>query len=293
MIDPGPAALNAATAEFRQQPVPGITVLTTLGASFEQVAIRQGPGGYPALRKRLVRQALAYGIDRVEIARTIGALSGASAAARKPDDSFVYLPNSPYYQPNWERYRYRPALARRLLEQAGCRLGQDGIFSCAGTRLSLRFVTVAGVVARQRTVELATARLRRVGVEVKPVFAPVSALYSQILPSGDFDLALYGFGVGPSTRGPFDVFGCGGSNNVMGYCDRLMTRDLVQVDRIVDDRRRVGLLNRIDMRLAKAVPSIPLFQGTGLFAFRATVRGVVANGVGDFTWNAEDWWLAR
>ena len=79
----------------------------------------------------------------------------------------------------------------------------------------------------------------------------------------------------------------------MGYCDRLMTRDLVQVDRIVDDRRRVGLLNRIDVRLAKAVPSIPLFQHTGLFAFRATVRGVVANGVGSFAWNAENWWLDR
>ena len=91
-----------------------------------------------------------------------------------------------------------------------------------------------------RTVELAEAQLRRVGVEVMPQYAPPLILGGQILPSGDFDLALYGFGVGPSTRGPFDIFGCGGSDNVMGYCDRLMTRDLVQVDRIVDDRRRVG-----------------------------------------------------
>ena len=31
--------------------------------------------------------------------------------------------------------------------------------------------------------------------------------------------------------------------------------------RILDDKLRIGLLNKIDARLAKAVPAIPLFQG--------------------------------
>jgi hypothetical protein len=43
------------------------------------------------------------------------------------------------------------------------------------------------------------------------------------------------------------------------------------------------------VRLAKAVPAIPLFQLSGLFAFRADIRGV---GVGaSLMWNAENWWL--
>jgi hypothetical protein len=54
----------------------------------------------------------------------------------------------------------------------------------------------------------------------------------------------------------------------------------------------VRLLNRIDARLANAVPAIPLYQNTFLFAFKATIRGMVPNGACSFAWNAEDWWLA-
>ena len=84
-----------------------------------------------------------------------------------------------------------------------------------------------------------------------------------------------------------------GLQNYTGYCDRLVTRDLVEATQILDDSRRVGLLNRIDARLARAVPAIPLFQNTGLFALKGTVRGVVPNGVDSWAWNSEDWWLDR
>ncbi len=289
MIDPSPAGLDAAAAEFHRQPAPGIRVVSELCACIEFFHIRIGPGGHPALEKPLVRRALAYGIDRVAIARTIGGLSRASRAALEPSDSVVYVPNSRYYEPNWRRYRYRPAEARRLLEQAGCSLGRNDIYSCEGEPLVLRFVTAAGVETRERTVELAQAQLRRVGVDVRPVFVPPRTLFPEILPMGDFDVALFAFGV----EGPVDVYGCQRPLNYTGYCDRLVTRDLDQVTRILVESRRVGLLNRIDARLANAVPAIPLFQLGGFFAFKATVRGVVPNGPGFSFWNAEDWWLDR
>jgi peptide/nickel transport system substrate-binding protein len=205
----------------------------------------------------------------------------------------VFLANSPYYQPNWKRYRYRPAQARRLLEQAGCRRGQDGIYSCDGKRLSLRFVTTAGIEARERTLELVQQELRQVGVEVKPVYVLPTTFFTTVLGGGDFDVSLFTFSMGASTAGPADIFGCQQGGNITGYCDRLVTRDLVQATRILDAGRRIGLLNRVDGRLADAVPAIPLYQNKGLVAFRATVEGFVPNGAGLFTWNAEDWWLER
>ncbi|MBA2641591.1 MAG: ABC transporter family substrate-binding protein [Actinobacteria bacterium] len=293
MIDPGPAVLQAQALELHRQPARGIKVLSTLGNSLEHFEIRLGPGGHPALKSRLVRQALAYGINRVAIARAVGELTLASPAVRKPLDSVVFLANSPYYRPNWRSYRYRPDRARRLLEQAGCRRGTDGIYVCAGDRLSLRFAAPAGVERRELSVRLAQAQLRRVGVEVVPVFASPSILFSQILPSGDFDFIIFGWILGAITRGPAEIFGCQQPSNFTGYCDRLVTRDLVQATQILDDSRRVGLLNKIDARLANAVPAIPLYQGTGLFAFKKTVRGVVPNGAGFEAWNSEDWWLAE
>jgi ABC-type transport system substrate-binding protein len=293
MIDPGPAVLQAQARALQRQREPGVEVVPTLIDAYMNVVIRMDAGGHPALRRRAVRQALAYGIDRLAIARAIGELSGTRAAAGETNDSVVFLASSPDYRPNWRGYRYRPDLARRLLEQAGCHRGQDGMYSCDGEPLSLRMATSAGVLVRERTVELAQRHLARIGVEIKPVYAAPRIFFGQLLPTGDFDLAVFGWILGASTAGMSDVFGCQQISNFGGYCDRLVTRDLVQATRILDRNRRVALLNRIDARLARAVPAIPLFQGSGLVAFRTAVRGVVPNGAGWFTWNSEDWWLDR
>lgn len=153
--------------------------------------------------------------------------------------------------------------------------------------------TIAGIESRARTLELAQAKLRQVGVEARPAYAPFNVFFERIVPGGEFDLALFSPGVGASTTGPAEFLECGTPQNSSGYCDRLVSRDLDQATRILDDERRVALLNNVDVRLARAVPAIPLYQTKGLFALKASIRGVVPNGVGRFTWNAENWWLER
>ena len=290
MIDATFPIIQPAALELRQQPAPGIKVVSFPTESWEHVDIRIGPGGHPALKNPLVRQALAFAIDRVVIARAARKLLGETAPRSEPLDSVVFPSNSRYYRPSWNGYRYRPQEARRLLERAGCRRGAaDGIYTCAGERLSLRFVAPA-VERRIRIVQLAQAQLRQVGVEVIETYGPISTVFGQVLPNGDFDLIVYGWNGSASTAGPYDIFGCLRESNFTGYCDRLVTRDLRQATRILDDERRVKLLNRVDKRLAKAVPAIPLFQVSGLLALDTSIRGVNTNGF--LTWRAEDWWLA-
>jgi ABC-type transport system substrate-binding protein len=56
--------------------------------------------------------------------------------------------------------------------------------------------------------------------------------------------------------------------------------------------------NRIDRRLAAAVPALPLYQLPLTFVVRKGLHGVVPNGYTHLTsewsvWNAENWWLER
>ena len=88
-----------------------------------------------------------------------------------------------------------------------------------------------------------------------------------------------------------DVYGCGGAANYTAYCQRLVTADLNQADRILDDEQRARVLNRADRRLAKDVPVIPLYQPPAVTAYRATIRNVGRSAF-DLV-NAEDWWLAE
>ena len=143
---------------------------------------------------------------------------------------------------------------------------------------------------------VAQAQLREVGIEVVPVFGPPSAVLNSpdsLLVKGNFDVLLFSWVQLASTGGPADIFGCQQPLNFTGYCDRLVTRDLVNATRTLDLTRRVKLLNRVDVRLARAVPAIPLFQYTFLMARRTSVRGVVQNGVGSGFWDMENWWLAE
>jgi peptide/nickel transport system substrate-binding protein len=269
---------------------PGIRVLAGATGSWEHFDIRLGGKGHPALRSRLVRRALAYGVDREAL---VQALYGPAA---RPSDSAVFLTQSRFYRPRWDVYRYRPAEARRLLGQAGCRRGADGIYVCAGRRLSLRFVTTAGWPSRALELQLVQAQLRRVGVEVVPRFEPSETFLgstNSTLERGNFDVALFAWSAGASGISDVDIVGCKGPLNYTGYCDPEVTRDLRRSDLILDPRRRAALLNRVDEQLARDVPVLPLFQNVFPFAVRATIHGVIDNSFGGLTWNSEDWWLER
>lgn len=268
---------------------PRFRMVTTQRSAWEHYEIRVDQGGHPALEKKLVRQALAYGVDRVALVR---ALFGASAPPVL--NSTMYLSSEESYEPNWSRYRYDPARARRLLEQAGCSRGADGIYSCSGERLRLRFFTTAGVPPRARNLEVVATQLRRAGVEVVPVYAPNVPLFRTVLPAGDFDVALFNYSKSDPALHP-SPFRCGSSYT--GYCNRLVNADSDQLYRIVEPARRVAVANRIDRRVAADVPALPLFQLPLVYVVRKGLQGVVPNGFGSLTtanfWNAENWWLER
>ncbi len=267
----------------------GLRVLAAQGHGPEHFALRVGTGGHPALRDKLVRQALAYGIDRVSIFRQ---LYGDVDPKLRVLDNMLLSTQSSHYAPNWRRYRYRPALARGLLEQAGCRRDPGGLYECDGRPLSLRFVTSAGIPSRARALSLVQAQLGQVGVAVEQRFASRPTLFGQILPSGVFDVAFFSWIYSPESSGVKDVFGCQAVQNFMGYCQRHVTRELDQATRILDPARRAAALNRADRLLAKDVPVIPLYHGVGLAAHRTNLRGVVFNPVNHLD-GAENWWLER
>ena len=268
----------------------GIRVLADQGANWEHLDVRMATGGHPALESKRVRQALAYGIDRVALART---LNGHFEARYPPSDSAMFLTNSAHYRPNWQRYRYRPAEARRLLQRAGCRREPDRIYVCDGQRLSMRLTTVAGAPRRQQALELMQRQLKQVGIEIVPVYAPSNTLFGQILEDGNFDLALFSYIRYPDSPGTsVELYGCGGVQNFAGYCQRLVTSDLDQAQRVLNPARQADVLNRADAKLASDVPVIPLFENPQVVAHRTNVRNVRITAQLDPFVGVENWWLA-
>jgi peptide/nickel transport system substrate-binding protein len=258
----------------------------------EHLTFNVRSGGHPALSSTFVRQALAFGIDRAEIARVL--LADAPPRDRRPLDSTVLLPTERDYRPSWNGYRDAPGRARRLLEQAGCRRGSDDVYVCDGQRLSLRFLTTAGSPERAEILRLVQAQLRRAGVEVVPSFVPSPVLFGRILPAGAYDAALFAW-VTPGGGSTWPEADCWNTQNWTGHCARLVAREYQQVNLVLDPRQRAGVLNALDAQLARAVPVLPLVQAATRVAFRPHVRGLVIPGGSNvhFFQNSEDWWLAQ
>jgi peptide/nickel transport system substrate-binding protein len=288
---PGSSAPMSAELAAEARRIPGWRVVVWPTLFAEHLMFRAGPGGHPALRNRLVRRAIAYGIDRIALARQANADLGRLA---RPMDSTVFFADEPSYRPNWAGYRYDPRRARQLLEQAGCRRGADGIYSCGGQRLRLRFFTTAGNPQREQAVLGMKAQLRRAGVDLEATYSLPRSLFGTVLPGGNFDAALFSWGSGAPGGNVIPDVRCGDVQNWAGYCNRRTMRDVQAADRTLGQAERARVLNAVDAKLAADAAVLPLWQGVIRAAVRSPVRGFIGRGTQfNFYENTEDWWLAR
>jgi peptide/nickel transport system substrate-binding protein len=280
------------TREARQLAGLGIRVQFEVGPGWDHLEFRLGPGGHPALRNKLVRRAIAHAIDKAAL---LGAQVPPAYRRNAATDSAVFPTNSHYYRPNWNIYSYRPEKSRRLLEQAGCRLGEDDIYVCAGQRLSLRGFAIAGNAPHEASLRIISEQLRRAGIEVVHGFAALGQLFAQVVASRDFDLLYFAWVRSSDEPGMGPILRCGGTQNYTGYCQRLVDRDLDEAGRVLDVDQRARVLDRIDARVANDVPLIPLFHRPVIGAASGRLRGyaLVPSGPIDPFVGAENWWLAR
>ena len=136
------------------------------------------------------------------------------------------------------------------------------------------------------------SQLHKAGIEAELSYAPFTVLFQTLLPSGGFDAASFAWVNVTESSGYGGVYGCGGDQNWSGYCQRIVTDDLAQADRILDSEQQARVLNRADRLLATDVPILPLYQIPWVLAYKSTLRNVVPSPTNLF-WNAEDWWLDR
>ena len=107
-----------------------------------------------------MRRAIEWGVDRDGVNKTVfnGLMKTAWSPLMRPTLG---------YDPSTEKvYRYDPARAKQLLEEAGWRPGADGIREKAGQKLSLNFLII-GRTRDKAMAESIQASLRDVGIDIQ------------------------------------------------------------------------------------------------------------------------------
>jgi peptide/nickel transport system substrate-binding protein len=241
------------------------------------------------LRERAVREAIVRGVDRERIERDV------RGELHRPGDG-DRLPGQFAYDPSIRQAPYDPAGAARLLDAAGWRL-RDGVRVRDGVPLALELVGPAGAAGAERFDVQFAAALQRLGIrttiktyQYNLLFAPASD--GGILPSGRFDLELYGWQPGEDADHSY-LFRCDtrppNGENYSRICDpaidREAAREIASTDPNVQARADQAILRELDAQ------SDLLFLGfdrEALFV-RTRIEGFTPSVLGHHFWNVADW----
>jgi peptide/nickel transport system substrate-binding protein len=271
------------------------------GYFFEHMDIQFGPKGHPALKKKYVRQALITGINRAQIRQALYITPGLVASAKELPvlQSDIFKPFEPDYRPNWARWAFSQKNVIALMKKHGCTGGpskpsasNNDIWSCPGVgKLSFRFTTTSGNQLRALTFEIAQKQLKSVGIELIPRFGPSGTVFGQVLPSGDWDIFMFTWQGSPtSSATSFGLYGCGGDQNYMNYCNPKVSAMLRKAQFTPDPKARATILNNAEVLMADDVPSVPMFVRPGFLINNKRVSGTIINPTNQgSTWNVQSW----
>jgi peptide/nickel transport system substrate-binding protein len=228
-----------------------------------------------------VRKALSRAIDRQRVV-DIGLLGYSHPADGSGlSDAWADWRDPVVAADPWVTHDARAAAA--LLDEAGWRLGSDGVRHRDGRRLTLTLDVVSGWSDWVRAAQVIVRDLAQVGVVVELRAYEWSAWF-QRLQAGEFELAIacpslafsfdaptpyyaYRWILAPGALPPLGELA---ATNWNRFGDREADGLLAQLERTDDAAQQHELMRKVQARFAATAPAIPLFAGPLWGAFNSS-----------------------
>lgn len=255
---------------------------------------------HPVLYDLRVRQAIQLAIDKQLIVDTL--LNGQV----KPGTTVLPVGQFACPQPLSE---YNPEKAKALLEEAGWKVGADGIREKDGVKASLKFQTTSGNKLREDTQQVLVEMLKEIGIELRIENVPSDVLFAGwdnngLRKHGRFDIVMYttGPGIDPDSH----LFGNyhsariptaankGAGNNFSRYINPDVDAWIDEAAGITDVAQRRKLYCKVAEQINKDLPRIFLYERLLITGVRDEVQNFrVSPGPNDFTTGSANWWIKR
>ena len=290
------AAPQPQTSLTTLQGVKGLTYKVGAGLYLEHIDLQFGPKQSNALmRSPWMRQALMMGMDRQGL---VNALYKQIAPGLTPLNSLVYFQSSKDdYKAFFKKWDYNPTKAIALLKAHGCTGGPstptDGntsYFTCAGLPAKFAYTTASDNSRRVTRETIFKANLAAIGIQIVDNLIPASVMFGDtVLTAGNYDMMEFAWGgsVDPGGFGP--IWGCGGDQNFLGYCNRKATNYFDDAKTQLDATKRTNDFIQADKLMSNDVPSIPLYALPDVVTYKSGLKNIGNNPASGFTWNIEAW----
>jgi peptide/nickel transport system substrate-binding protein len=262
------------------------TVIQTTSAGYEALHFNQNN---PILKDVNVRKAISLAIDRqqlIQIARQ------GTATQLCTDHTSVYKPG---YQPDAQCPAFDLAQANKILDNAGWKLGSDGVRQKNGQRLEFKYSTTANNSWRESDEQINQANFRKIGIKVDIANYPATTFFSSFLSGGKpgtYDLAewssSYNYDANDASNFQCDQIG---TSNFNWYCNPQLDTLFAKEQQTTDVNQRQQVFNQIHAVLLQDLPMVTLFSPNDIsIAMKGTHNYKPGPFVASETVNIWDWW---
>lgn len=251
--------------------------------------------GKPMFQDRRVRQAIYVAIDKDAWINEVYYGIHKRTLSYLPPDHWAY--NRELKDPG-----YHPERAAALLDEAGWRVGADGIRQKDGVRLSFTNSTTAGNKQREQAQQLIQANLRKVGIDMRVKNMPASVVWGEYTTKSQFDTLMVGWD--PPLYPDPDYAARAASSQIpvkTGHGSNYVQYSNPVVDRLFDDgvreserEKRRAIYWKIQEALLEDLPFAPIFSYNNAYGATTTLLDYRPNPyVTENNWNCYAWRLAK
>jgi len=245
-------------------------------------------GKHPIFGDVKVRQALAHAID---VDATIkGAVFGEGARM----SSFL-IPTSWAHDKDIKPIEYDPELAAKMLDEAGWKVGSDGIREKDGVKFKFQLLTNQGNTRRTALGTIVKDELKQIGIDVDFQTIDFNVLIDR-QNAQTFDAVILGWRNGfpddPDVTQLFTSAGdkVGSGSNFTSYYNPKLEELNAQAKSLKGCKQddRAQLYHQMEKIFQDDMPYIPMYVINGQYAARSTVDGFdpYAN---QMYWNVDTW----
>jgi len=262
--------------------------------------------GAVLLKKNYFRGALAMSLNRQPVINTV-------YQGIVPKNKLKPLNN-----PEWETgapatgkygyfgvWNYNPKKAIKTLKSHGCTGGpstpsknNSKVWTCAGQKAELNFYTTTAP-ARELSAQVFQQQAMAIGIKLDvKYFTAQPDFFTNLLPTGKFDLAEYAWSGGPDPSGFNAIYQCVnttknlGGQNYKNYCNHKVDKLLLKGDKELNLKKRQGYYEAAAKIESQQVAIIPLYARPVILIYKKAIGGMsksdnpTSEGP---TWNIQNW----
>lgn len=219
----------------------------------------------PKFQDQKVRQALAYGLNRKEVVDAVYA-GGFADVINVPQSKLSWA----YYKGD-NAYEYNKDKAIELLEEAGWKVGADGIREKDGVKLEIKFTASSPNPVNDALIPVAQANYKEIGVKFEAEQMEFNGVLEKV-DNGSVEMYFMAWGLTPAADAT-GVFGTEGAQNKIAYSNAKVDELLAKGLKETDIEKRKEIYKELYQVINEDLPYIFLYQRKDMWAVNSRVKG--------------------